>query len=87
MIGSLCYYRYMGYDVVEVKKKEEPENPNEVVHTTAHSRTVLVYKDKDFVPYTTRIYNMFNPSSPSSSSSSSSSSSFVHESGTGAGEE
>ena len=69
-----------------VKKEEELENPNQVVHTTPHSRTVLVYKDKDFVPYSTRIYNMFYPSSPSSSSSSSSSS-FVNESGTGAGEE
>lgn len=30
------------------------------MHETAHSKTVIIYK-KDFVPYTTRIYNFLRP--------------------------
>lgn len=35
---------------------QEPEDENTVVYKTAHSKTIIIYK-KDFVPYTTRIYN------------------------------
>ncbi|KAM9363520.1 small integral membrane protein 26-like [Symphorus nematophorus] len=62
MIGSYAFFKYTGhYEDTPVKKEEEvpeQENPNEVVYKTAHSKTVIVYK-KDFVPYTTRIYNFF----------------------------
>ncbi|KAM3623119.1 uncharacterized protein V6R79_007259 [Siganus canaliculatus] len=59
MIGSYAFFKYTGrYDDVPVIKQQvqEPENPNEVVYQTAHSKTTIIYK-KDFVPYTTRIYN------------------------------
>ncbi|XP_073320809.1 small integral membrane protein 26-like [Pagrus major] len=60
MIGSYAYFKYTGrLDGVPVEKGEEvqePEDPNQVVHQTPHSKTVIIYK-KDFVPYTTRIYN------------------------------
>lgn len=36
--------------------QQEEEDENTVVYKTPHSKTVIVYK-KDFVPYTTRIYN------------------------------
>lgn len=36
---------------------QEPDDPNEVVYQTAHTKTIVVYK-KDFVPYTTRIHNL-----------------------------
>ncbi|CAL8355457.1 unnamed protein product [Boreogadus saida] len=62
MIGAVGVYKYMGYDVLEVvKREEEPENPNRVVHSTPHSKTVIIYKE-NFVPYHTRIYNFFNGS-------------------------
>lgn len=35
---------------------QEEEDENTVVYKTPHSKTVITYK-KDFVPYTTRIYN------------------------------
>lgn len=38
---------------------EEPQDPNQEVYETAHSKTVITYK-KDFVPYTTRIYNLIS---------------------------
>ncbi|XP_068452545.1 small integral membrane protein 26-like [Clinocottus analis] len=60
MVGSYAYISYFGRnDDTSVKKKEEveePENPNQVVHQTAHCKTVIVYRE-DFVPYTTRISN------------------------------
>ncbi|KAF7664705.1 hypothetical protein LDENG_00168790 [Lucifuga dentata] len=61
MIGSYAYYKYTGrYDEKPKKKEEkevkEPENPNEVVYETAHTKTIIIYKE-DFVPFTTRIYN------------------------------
>ncbi|XP_040892437.1 small integral membrane protein 26-like [Toxotes jaculatrix] len=60
MIGSYAYYKYTGrYEDTAVQKEEEveeQENPNKVVYQTAHSKTVMVYK-KDFVPYSSRIYN------------------------------
>lgn len=39
-----------------MEKPEEPEEENTVVYKTPHSKTIIIYK-KDFVPYTTRIYN------------------------------
>ncbi|XP_029920904.1 small integral membrane protein 26-like [Myripristis murdjan] len=61
MVGSYAYYRYHGYfDENTVKKEEEettvPVNPREKVYETAHTKTIIVYKE-DFVPYSTRIYN------------------------------
>uniref|UniRef100_A0A3B5K1C0 Small integral membrane protein 26 n=1 Tax=Takifugu rubripes TaxID=31033 RepID=A0A3B5K1C0_TAKRU len=45
MIASYAFFKYTGrYD-------DAP-----VVYKTPHSKTVIIYK-KDFVPYTTRIYN------------------------------
>lgn len=35
---------------------QEPENPNQVVYQTAHTKSIIIYKE-GFVPYTTRIYN------------------------------
>ncbi|KAK2919496.1 hypothetical protein Q8A73_003867 [Channa argus] len=58
MIGSYAYFRLTGpHEDMPAKREEEVEsNPNQVVYQTAHSKTVVIYK-KDFVPYTTRIYN------------------------------
>ncbi|XP_030006727.1 small integral membrane protein 26-like [Sphaeramia orbicularis] len=58
MIGSYAYLKYTGKydDFVKTDDIEEPEDPNQVVYQSPHSKTVIVYK-KDFVPYTTRIYN------------------------------
>ncbi|XP_078138812.1 small integral membrane protein 26-like [Centroberyx gerrardi] len=63
MIGSYAYYRHMGYyDEKTVKKEEQEEkekqNPNEVVYKTAHTKTIIIYKE-DFVPFSTRIQNFF----------------------------
>uniref|UniRef100_A0A3B5AH09 Small integral membrane protein 26 n=1 Tax=Stegastes partitus TaxID=144197 RepID=A0A3B5AH09_9TELE len=52
-IGSLLYLRYMG------RFEDIRDNPYRVVYETAHTKTVIVYK-KDFVPYTTRLFNFFN---------------------------
>ncbi|XP_054461265.1 small integral membrane protein 26-like [Anoplopoma fimbria] len=60
MVGSYALVRFSRrHEEPPVKKEEEfqePEDPNQVVHLTAHSKTVIVYR-KDFVPYSTRIYN------------------------------
>uniref|UniRef100_A0A3Q2YJZ7 Small integral membrane protein 26 n=1 Tax=Hippocampus comes TaxID=109280 RepID=A0A3Q2YJZ7_HIPCM len=57
MIGSVAYLYYTG----RFKNSTEattgvPKNPNEFIYQTPHNKTIVVYK-KDFVPYTTRIYN------------------------------
>lgn len=41
---------------------EKAEDPDQVVYQTAHTKTIITYK-KDFVPFTTRIYNFFKSSS------------------------
>lgn len=46
---------------------QEPEDPNQVVYETAHCKTIVMYK-KDFVPYTTRIYNFIKSFSGDSGS-------------------
>ncbi|XP_037329083.1 small integral membrane protein 26-like [Pungitius pungitius] len=56
MLGSYSYYRYMRPKDDTPEVLQEPRDPNEHVHQTAYSKTVIIYK-KDFVPYTTRIYN------------------------------
>ncbi|XP_022595773.1 small integral membrane protein 26-like [Seriola dumerili] len=59
MIGSYAYFRYTGrYEDKPVTEEvvQEQEDPDQVVHQTLHSKTILTYK-KDFVPYSTRIYN------------------------------
>ncbi|XP_070840827.1 small integral membrane protein 26-like [Chaetodon trifascialis] len=59
MIGTYVYTVYKGAREGEPGKKEEvqvPENTNQVIYETPHSKTIIIYK-KDFVPYTTRIYN------------------------------
>ncbi|XP_061685570.1 small integral membrane protein 26-like [Syngnathoides biaculeatus] len=65
MISSFAYFHYTGRfqnstDLAqnEEEKTEKSKDGNEVVYQTAHSKTIIVYK-KDFVPYTTRIYNLF----------------------------
>uniref|UniRef100_A0A3Q3KYH4 Small integral membrane protein 26 n=1 Tax=Mastacembelus armatus TaxID=205130 RepID=A0A3Q3KYH4_9TELE len=52
MIGSYAYFRYTGLK----QEEEQPEDPNQVTYRTAHTNTIITYR-KDFVPYTTRIYN------------------------------
>lgn len=44
---------------VKKEEVEEPQDPNQEVYKTAHTKTVIIYK-KDFVPYTTRIYNLIS---------------------------
>ncbi|TNM85564.1 hypothetical protein fugu_007835 [Takifugu bimaculatus] len=62
MIASYAFFKYTGrYDDAPVLKgkpedQQEEEDENTVVYKTPHSKTVIIYK-KDFVPYTTRIYN------------------------------
>ncbi|XP_028311312.1 small integral membrane protein 26-like [Gouania willdenowi] len=61
MIVSYGIFKYTGCleDTSGKEKqavKEEEENPYQVTFNTAHSRNIIIYK-KDFVPYTTRIYN------------------------------
>ncbi|XP_061882181.1 small integral membrane protein 26-like [Entelurus aequoreus] len=59
MIGSYGYYRYTGRHDPPIQMEEEipdESNPKNVFHKTAHTKTIIIYK-KDFVPYTTRIYN------------------------------
>ncbi|KAM9769472.1 small integral membrane protein 26-like [Menidia menidia] len=67
MICSFGYFKYTGhYDEMAEKIEEqkeanevkEQEDPDTKVYRTAHSKTTIIYK-KDFVPYTTRIYNLF----------------------------
>ncbi|XP_061628136.1 small integral membrane protein 26-like [Phyllopteryx taeniolatus] len=65
MIGSFAYFHYTGRfknstDSAqnEEERTEKPKDRNEVLHQTAHTKTIILYK-KDFVPYTTRIYNFF----------------------------
>ncbi|KAG7261661.1 hypothetical protein CRUP_023974 [Coryphaenoides rupestris] len=64
-LGLVGYYVYMGDDVFNkvVKKEEKIAEHLQVVHKTAHTETVVVYKE-DFVPYTTRIYNYFFSARP-----------------------
>uniref|UniRef100_A0A087XWM2 Small integral membrane protein 26 n=1 Tax=Poecilia formosa TaxID=48698 RepID=A0A087XWM2_POEFO len=58
ILGSYAFLKYTGRldDPVVNQKFEEPENPNKHVYETAHSKTIIVYKE-DFVPYSRRIYN------------------------------
>ncbi|XP_071360516.1 small integral membrane protein 26-like [Trachinotus anak] len=59
MIGSYAYFKYTGrYEDTQVSKEDaqKQEDPNQLVHQTVHTKTVITYK-KDFVPYSTRIYN------------------------------
>lgn len=54
----MCSSLYVFSSVLMEKPGEfpEPTEENAVVHKTPHTKTVIIYK-KDFVPYTTRIYN------------------------------
>ncbi|XP_070781408.1 small integral membrane protein 26-like [Enoplosus armatus] len=59
MIGSYAYFRYTGrYAAVQTGEVQEPADPNKVVYQTAHTKTIIVYKE-GFVPYTTRIFSFF----------------------------
>ncbi|XP_077427592.1 small integral membrane protein 26-like [Vanacampus margaritifer] len=65
IIGSLGYFYYTNRDKInthsarnEEENAEERENLNTIVYETAHNKTIIIYK-KDFVPYTTRMYNFF----------------------------
>ncbi|XP_041838734.1 small integral membrane protein 26-like [Melanotaenia boesemani] len=59
MICSFVYYKYTGRfeDMPAIEDVEEPEDSNKHVYRSAHNKTIIVYK-KDFVPYSTRIYNL-----------------------------
>ncbi|XP_034087708.1 LOW QUALITY PROTEIN: small integral membrane protein 26-like [Gymnodraco acuticeps] len=63
MIGTFIFYKYTGrYEDMPVKKEEEvplPEDKTQLLFLTEHSKVVMVYS-KDFVPYTTRIYNFIS---------------------------
>ncbi|KAI9527944.1 hypothetical protein NQZ68_025986 [Dissostichus eleginoides] len=63
MVGSYAFYKYTGrLEDLQVKKEEEvplPEDKTQLLFITEHSKTALVYQ-KDFVPYTTRIYNFIS---------------------------
>ncbi|KAL3067565.1 hypothetical protein OYC64_022178 [Pagothenia borchgrevinki] len=65
MVGTLAFYKYTGrLEDLPVKKEEEvplPEDKTELQFITEHSKTVVVCQ-KDFVPYTTRIYNFISSS-------------------------
>uniref|UniRef100_A0A3Q3IS04 Uncharacterized protein n=1 Tax=Monopterus albus TaxID=43700 RepID=A0A3Q3IS04_MONAL len=71
MIGSYAFFKYTGLKKEEEEEVQELEDPNRVVIETAHTKTTIIYR-KDFVPYTTRIYNYIK--------------SFSSEPGTGDGE-
>lgn len=47
---------YVCVSSVLMEKPSESEDENTVVCKSAHTKSVIIYK-KDFVPYTTRIYN------------------------------
>ncbi|KAF3851853.1 hypothetical protein F7725_005208 [Dissostichus mawsoni] len=62
MVGSYAFYKYTGrLEDLPVKKEEVPlpEDTTQLLFITEHSKAVLVYQ-KDFVPYTTRIYNFIS---------------------------
>ncbi|XP_029367053.1 small integral membrane protein 26-like [Echeneis naucrates] len=60
MIGSFAFLKYTGRledtPVIKEEDVQEQENPNQVVYQSAYNKTVITYR-KDFVPYSTRIYN------------------------------
>lgn len=58
MLHTQTWPWFFSFSHAEKKEKppEKKNNPNEVVYETSLSKTVIIYK-KDFVPYTTRIYN------------------------------
>uniref|UniRef100_A0A8C8E484 Small integral membrane protein 26 n=1 Tax=Oryzias sinensis TaxID=183150 RepID=A0A8C8E484_9TELE len=57
MVGSYATTFTVSPTISEQKKEvEEPADPDTHVYVTAHSKTTVTYK-KDFVPFTTRIYN------------------------------
>lgn len=53
------------YFVVEMPVEEEDNRPNVKKYETAHSKTIIVYKE-NFVPYSTRLLNFFRNTSESS---------------------
>uniref|UniRef100_A0A1A7YW16 Long intergenic non-protein coding RNA 493 n=1 Tax=Iconisemion striatum TaxID=60296 RepID=A0A1A7YW16_9TELE len=58
MFGSYAYFRYTGrYQDVPAPVEEEPDTSNKIVYESAHYKSVTIYK-KDFVPYSTRLYNL-----------------------------
>uniref|UniRef100_A0A8C6KA87 Long intergenic non-protein coding RNA 493 n=2 Tax=Nothobranchius furzeri TaxID=105023 RepID=A0A8C6KA87_NOTFU len=57
MVGSYAYIKYTSpKDDVSAPVEEEPDDPNKHIYQGKHLRSVVIYK-KDFVPYSTRIYN------------------------------
>uniref|UniRef100_A0A3B4TLD3 Small integral membrane protein 26 n=1 Tax=Seriola dumerili TaxID=41447 RepID=A0A3B4TLD3_SERDU len=56
MIGSYAYFRYTGRYEDKPGKIQCETAVSVVISLTLHSKTILTYK-KDFVPYSTRIYN------------------------------
>ncbi|CAN9510016.1 unnamed protein product [Ophioblennius macclurei] len=65
MLCSVGYMKYTGQldqALQKAKEEEDEESENKVVYKTAYTKSTIIYK-KDFVPYTTRIYNFLRPSS------------------------
>uniref|UniRef100_A0A1A8FUJ1 Long intergenic non-protein coding RNA 493 n=1 Tax=Nothobranchius korthausae TaxID=1143690 RepID=A0A1A8FUJ1_9TELE len=58
MVGSYAYLNYTSPkdDVPAPVEEEESDDPNKHIYKGTYLRSVIVYK-KDFVPYSTRIYN------------------------------
>ncbi|KAL1005904.1 hypothetical protein UPYG_G00065390 [Umbra pygmaea] len=60
LLGAYGYYEYVGRNDEKpaIKaKKEEPPNPKIVTFQSAHLKTTIIYREENFVPYSTRIYN------------------------------
>ncbi|XP_069386466.1 small integral membrane protein 26-like [Paralichthys olivaceus] len=54
MIGSYAFFTYPGHKDVTLEEKKEEDDPNRVVYETAHTKTVIIYKN-DRIPYSTFI--------------------------------
>uniref|UniRef100_A0A3Q2EE73 Small integral membrane protein 26 n=1 Tax=Cyprinodon variegatus TaxID=28743 RepID=A0A3Q2EE73_CYPVA len=58
MLGSYKPITKLSFSILVSKEIEDIEEPNKQIYQTAHSKTVIIYKNKeDFVPYSTRIYS------------------------------
>ncbi|KAG9277857.1 small integral membrane protein 26-like [Astyanax mexicanus] len=69
MLGSYGYYRYTHRNdpPVQMPEMEEDTRPNVKKIETPHSTTIMVYKENNFVPYSTRFLNLFRKADDSSS--------------------
>ncbi|XP_077460647.1 small integral membrane protein 26-like [Stigmatopora argus] len=62
IVGSFAYFQLTGglkdldSDQNKEEKVEDNKDSNQIIYKTEYTKSVVIYK-KDFVPYTTRIYN------------------------------